>query len=310
MSLNDLLQQRMGSDDAINLEKTAQYEHFIKVAQGANVPLEQMTTDQIEALYNSYMGKTAEEESKEESDDEKKKRLVEKAKEEHESKTAGVKLAMEYQELGRHLAHGFHQELLEKSAGVGDKLRSAADAVAGGAVNIGNKMKGTRGGQLLTGSKRDAHFAEGERLRIYAGGFRPDGEGAANKSRYLASLEDKAGKEEARKVIGARATAGAAGAAAVGGGAAGIHHAMKKDDGEKEASAYDLTAAHVALELIKSAGWNGDQAADRLNAVLTLGTEETEFAKTAALDSFEAGIEARALEFAAAAGYPIQPGEG
>jgi len=265
MSLNDLLQQRMGSDDAINLEKTAQYEHFIKVAQGANIPLEQMTTDQIEALYNSYMGKTAEEESKEESEDEKKK-LVEKAKEEHEAKTAGVKLAMEYEQLGRHLAHGFHQELLEKSAGVS----SAAKAVGKHLENTGKKTVGLIG---RTGGAENA--------------MNPN----------------------TAKAIGAGVHA--AGATAVGGAAAGIHRAMKKkDEGEKEASAYDLTAAHVALELIKSAGWDGDQAADRLNAVLVLGTKETEFAKTAALNSFEAGIEARALEFAAAAGYPIQPGEG
>lgn len=285
MSLNDLLQQRLGPDAANDLEKTAQFEHFIKVAQYQNVPLHTMTEEQVGQLYEQFTANVkAAAEAPEESDEDKEKReLVEKARKEHAEKTASVKIAEEYREMGREMARGFRADMLEaqsKEAMVsGRRASEAAKAVAEKAVNEVTKKPS---------------FLDRATPAVL---------GAIHKT-----------EDAVRAHPGRAAGAAVAGTAALAGGAAAAHHAMKDKDEKKEGSAdvgaYELTAANVALDFIANAGWDAKEASARLNAVLTLGLPEYETSKTAALQSFEAGIETRALEYCLAAGYELREPQG
>jgi len=98
-------------------------------------------------------------------------------------------------------------------------------------------------------------------------------------------------------------TAAKAGLAA--GGAYAAHRAMKKkDEGSKEASAFDVQAARHALKIASQAKLNTKEAAARLNALLTLGVPEMN--KTAsALGNYDQALNVRALELLEAGGYPI-----
>jgi hypothetical protein len=88
--------------------------------------------------------------------------------------------------------------------------------------------------------------------------------------------------------------------------AAGAHKAMKGKNKEASAgpSAFEMEAAELALAKVAEANFDQDQAIDRLNAVLTLGLNDSE--KVASLDKYEDALERRALEYAAAAGYPVE----
>jgi hypothetical protein len=95
-----------------------------------------------------------------------------------------------------------------------------------------------------------------------------------------------------------------AGGAALGAGAAYGAKKMYDKSKEKKAAALDVYAAQLAFEKIaESQQWDVDEAVDRLNAVLTLGVEEE---KTAGVYDPDMYLEARALELAEAAGYPVE----
>lgn len=77
----------------------------------------------------------------------------------------------------------------------------------------------------------------------------------------------------------------------------------EKDAGCKSASAIDELAVPKAIEKAAEAGWNKEEAAARVNAVATLGLQDSE--KTASAGSVDEAVENRALEFLEAAGYPV-----
>lgn len=68
--------------------------------------------------------------------------------------------------------------------------------------------------------------------------------------------------------------------------------------------AFEMEAAELALAKVAEAQFDRDQAIQRLNAVLTLGIGDSD--KVASLASYEDALERRALEYAAAAGYPVE----
>lgn len=75
----------------------------------------------------------------------------------------------------------------------------------------------------------------------------------------------------------------------------------------KQASApgaFEMEAAELALAKVASAEFDREVAVQRLNAVLLLGLNDSE--KVASLSSYEDALERRALEYAAAAGYPVE----
>jgi hypothetical protein len=90
------------------------------------------------------------------------------------------------------------------------------------------------------------------------------------------------------------------GALAAGGTAAAIHHH------NKNASAIDQLALDMAVEKVAEAGWDMDEAGDRLAAVVTLGLGGSEKIAAAPYGDVNTAVEIRSLEFLEAAGYPVE----
>lgn len=75
-------------------------------------------------------------------------------------------------------------------------------------------------------------------------------------------------------------------------------------DGDKEASAIDQLAGRHAVELAKTAGFDEEEAIQRISSVMTLGLcAQSE--KTASATSLEDTIHIRGLEHLEAAGYQV-----
>ena len=70
------------------------------------------------------------------------------------------------------------------------------------------------------------------------------------------------------------------------------------------APAIDQLAAEMACEKAASAGYDADEAAQRVIAVLTLGAPDS--MKVASAATLEAAVDARALELLELAGHPVQ----
>jgi hypothetical protein len=84
------------------------------------------------------------------------------------------------------------------------------------------------------------------------------------------------------------------------GAAAGAAEAGKG----KKASAIDEFAAERAVEKAAEAGWDADEAIQRINSVFTLGTiGDSE--KIAAAKDVDGAVDIRSLEILEAAGYPV-----
>lgn len=75
-------------------------------------------------------------------------------------------------------------------------------------------------------------------------------------------------------------------------------------DGDKEASAIDQLAGRHAVELAKEAGFDEEEAIQRVSSVMTLGLCAPS-EKTASATSLEDTIHIRGLEHLEAAGYPV-----
>jgi len=76
----------------------------------------------------------------------------------------------------------------------------------------------------------------------------------------------------------------------------------------KKASAIDSLAYSKAIELVKDAGFDVKEAADRLNAAATLNLLG-ESTKVASAQDLNTAVQVRALELLEAVGYPVQWGE-
>lgn len=282
MAMNELLANYYGTNGAgqrEELEKQAQIELFSKLAAENNIDLNALTDEQVQGLWDTTFKTASDEEGKKEESDEEKK---EKAQAEFaEKKEASDKLA-EADFLGRTMAHSYVDELRkiageatpgetveQKEAGLKDKAQKALWAVQGKANKAGKAV----GGHLERVGKKVTNTATG------AGG-------GAN-----AMAPGKA------KAVGA-GVYGAGGAAAAGAGVAAKKHMDKKS------SAIDELAFGEAVEKAASAGFDAEEAAQRVNAVLILGVEES--TKIAAAQDVDEAVGIRSLELLELAGYPIE----
>lgn len=273
---------------AEDAEKTAQAEFFAKTAAQNNINLSELSPSQIEWLWQKTFSKEAEfpppkAEGKDEKKDDEGKKREDAARKEHEEKKASQARFQENLDtgafIGKTAAHSY-VATLKQLAGEGalDFLKEAGFVDKAKAV----------GKEYVKGMK-------GEGIKD---SFR------AMKNNAGASVHGElAARKDLGKAVGRSAASYGATAAAAGGAAAGAHHATKK----KEASMdnFELESANMALEMIaKTASFDVDEATSRINAVLTLGLAESE--KVASLTTFEEARERRALEYAEAAGYPVE----
>lgn len=145
-----------------------------------------------------------------------------------------------------------------------------------------------------------AHAFTQESAAIQKAAAAASEEGTEKEAQGLKNLGEKAmqfGKKGLEAVkANPKKAAGAAGAAGAL-GAAG--YAMNK-----KSSAIDELAAKSAIEKIAEAGWDTDEGAERLTAVLTLGVGES--TKIAQATSTEEAVGIRSLELLETAGYPVE----
>jgi len=321
MPMDQFLAEYYGTANAPaveDYEKQASVELFLKLASEEGIDLNTLSDNQVEALYSNWVKNASEEK-----DDEKEEK-VEAAKKEHEEKKAHAEKIAEADFLGRVMAHSYVQEM-RKIAGVTDSVRSGA---ANAAKSVG------RAKELLTGSRLKArewmhgplpehvqHAYDAEHAAVrgarrtaaevlggaaLAGGGYAGGAHAANKRHdkehaveKMSSVADKArGAWEHVKSHPKSYGGGLAGAALLASGG----YALKKHHDKKKA--LDSVAGEHAVEKASAAGWNVDEAIDRVSAILTLGAPD-EDSKVAAADTFEQAVDIRANELLEMAGYPI-----
>lgn len=261
-----------------NLSKEASLELFAKVASKHGVDLASMDNDEIGALYEQVMGeKLAQDESEEEEKSEEKmppkKKAAEEEEEEKEAaanyffeKKAQQEKLAEADMMGRVMAHAFWQEK--------EEIEKQATTMPTSLARVAKRaLKG--------------------------------GETGAHSRRLLASVAKKRGAEAAKKgVKGAKEVGkkyGPMAAAAGGGGAAGASLAGKKK--ESAAERFEELSAMHAVKIAEAAGYDVDQAHERVEALWKLGIEESE--KIAHVDTVDDAIHVRGLEYLEAAGVPV-----
>lgn len=292
--MNQALAEYFGNTvESEDMSKQAEVEVFCKLAAENGIDLNALTDAQINELYSATFGKTAGD-SKEE---EERKKREEAAREHVESKKEAEAKFAEAALAGQIMAHSMWAELqeIQKEAGAKDWIASkgkkvlehgadAGDAVANFAKNVS--------GSTVRAAKNQKGDVSGMR-----------------------HMEAVMAQNKARKHL---AIGGASAAAAVGaeeGARRGINHLKAKkseapaaeapDSAEKQAAAFNQLAAERAYEKIASTGWEAEEVAARLNAVLTLGFND-EGTKIASNHDFETALEIRSLELAELAGYPIE----
>lgn len=284
-----------------DVEKVAQAEMFLKLAAQHNVDINQLSDAQINQLWNQvWSEKTAEEAAAEERE----KAKEEKAKEEHEKAKNEVKEGQakfaEADYMGRIMAHSYVNQLREyAAAGELDFLKEAEGGKAHWA---------RRGYEAAKKAITGGHFDEAKMYRQTAARAAASSAGGNEASKKLrdkaiAHLKGRARSETVKGVL----RTGGIGAGAVGGvGAAGygLHKALKKDDGEsKESSALDEFAANYAIEKAASYGFDPEEAAERISAVLVLGPDPSD--KIAYVEGLDDAVDVRSSELLELAGYPI-----
>ncbi len=307
--MNEWLAQYFGTAPvAEESEKQASAELFVKLAMENGIDLNAMSDAEVQELYESTMGKMAEDDKGKE-EDEKKKKVEEAAKEHEEKKESQAKFA-EAVFMGQTMAHAFTAELdaieQQKEAasakGVGEAFREGGASLRSGVKRMGELLSGSRKRQFDKAMKH--HIETAQKAKSWGG--RMESEKAKELAGKLQRRHTEAAGEfarakqtEANKVLAARLGAGGL---AAGGAAAGTAAAMSGRD--KKSSALDELAAEEAVEKVASAGWNVDEAVDRISAILTLGVDD-ENSKVAYAQDLSDAIEVRALELAEAAGYPV-----
>lgn len=311
--------------DVSEQEKAAaaqdQVELFSKLAAVNGIDLEQLNEQQIAYLWDATFSKTASEEEKKDekekdsegepppfakkddgdADDKK-----EEAKKEHEEKKEAMAKMAEADFLGRVMAHSMVAELRkiaevaetapegeqEKDAGAVDKAKSLAHG-AGEFLKRQGKNAVEDAKNTVKAHKMHKAFGETEKLTRQAGS-------GADLTRMEKATD--AAKAWRNRSAGRTALRAGGAAAAAGGGVAAAK--AGKGDKEKKGSAFEELAGEKAIEKAAEAGWNVEQAVERVSSVMTLellGESE----KVASIQDTDVAIEVRALEYLEAAGYPV-----
>lgn len=255
---------------AEDAEKVAQADFFAKTAAQQGINLEQLTPAQVDWLWQKTFDKTAEggPPGADKPEEDEKKDREDKARKEHEEKKASQERFDQATIFGKTAAHSYVAEMKHILAAGGLEFMKEAGKLDRAVGAVGKHLENTGKGALK-------HLGR-------TGGA------------------EQAMNPRTAKAIGAGAHA--AGAAAVGAGVAASRGGKSKEGSAP--SAFEMEAAELALAKVAAANFDQDQAIARLNAVLTLGIGDSE--KVASLDKYEEALERRSLEYAAAAGYPVE----
>jgi hypothetical protein len=271
------------------------------LAADNGIDLNQLGDEQIAELWDGTFGKTAGDDKDE--DDKKGRRASEDDDEDDKSKKAAAEFyavkeahdkVAEADYLGRVMAHSFTNEMegikeatFRETAGkAGTYLSDKGKALGGYAAEKGKRFPGVEdigeGASALRRAKDHPSGSEGRKLMALEGAKRlAKGVGKAGGTVSVAGGAVYGGK----KLLDKRQDAGDA-------------------EAGKTASALDVEAAEYAFQKAAEAGWDVNEASERLTAVLTLGPLESE--KIASASTYGEALEVRSLELLAQAGYPVQ----
>lgn len=314
MGMNEQLAAAYGTvSDQENQEKLAEAEFFCKLAAENGVDLTQLPEAEVTSLWNDFQAKIAEAEKeegkkappfgkKDEKDEDEKKEAA--AREFAMQKEAQAKIA-EADYLGRVMAHAFAQESREltKEALSGAEAGAHLRNFGAKAKEVAHSVKDiATGKQLREGlqAKKNLDTPLAHNMAARQAMSAPKGARDAAQKAILHEAGEAASKNVTH---GAAKTVGLyGGAAAATGAAAAAAHKGKK----KESSAIDEQAAELAVVKAASAGFDTDEAIERVSALFTLGLNTDEGSKVASADTVEGAVEIRSLELLQLAGYPVE----
>jgi hypothetical protein len=314
--MNDWLAQMYNTNGAgEELEKQAQMDLFCKLAAEQNIDLSQMSEEEVGELYAQVFSKEAEEgEGKCEDCGKGKDECSCGEGGEGGEKTSAVEHWMQkraFQEkvaeadmMGRVMAHAFTQELelIKEAAGrSGGEVYGTDADWRGKGDRAGEKawkeqVKKVKAEQAEKGSK--ARAAKWEKRGPAAGS---GASGGKSMSATGAKVERLKGFAKTRK--GKAALIGGGAALAAGAAYGGYKAAKGKKKAASAQMEFEDEACLQACKTASAAGYDIDEAMERVDAVQNLGLEETE--KVAHVAEFEDAVHVRGLEYLEAAGYPV-----
>ena len=283
--MNEWLAQMYGTNGAEEQEKTASLELFAKLAAQHNIDLSQLSDDQVSELYAetfpdqfAKMASYDDEESKKEA-----------AADYVSEKVAFQEKFAEADLMGRVMAHSFMQERLdlEKIAEGSGSSRPSKREFEARAKEM--KAKANAPGPIKGGWTPSQAAPKSPAGAGYSGAKRVSTLGEKAKG----FLKSRAGK----------GTAAALGATALTAAGYGAYKGLKGKDKAASAAHFEELSANQAIKIASAAGFDSDEAVDRVIAVYTLGLEETE--KIASVQSVDDAIHVRGLEYLETAGYPV-----
>jgi len=337
--MNEYLAQQYGTNvSQEDLEKAANQEFFAKLAAEAGVDLTQFSDEQIDELYNDVMGgggqaaqpqgpTEAEKRAEEHADycgrkmahayaqelrliteqNSAQDSLAKQASEEFYSIKAAARApyarkhpkpfqAEEPVVPGPAEQQRMRQERLERLRQRGEQEnRAHVQSLHDGGTH-------THLDPTQIGKKHDSYKRLGDRVGTAGVKVRDAGKDikdtAAKVVHSIAEHGRAAGAAMGRHPY--RTGAGVAGLLAAGGGAAYAHH---RHQATKEASAIDQFAIESALSKVAEAGYDLDEAGQRLFTLLT--EYDTSNTKMAAASDVQTAVEIRSLELLEGAGYPV-----
>jgi len=313
--MNDWLAQMYNTNGAgEELEKQAQTDLFCKLAAENNIDLSQMSEREIGNLYAQVFPKHAEEEGSEEDEEEDEEEKKKKKDEEEKTsaahywmqKRASQEKIAEADMMGRVMAHAFTQELelIKEAAG-----RSGGESYGGGSDWSGrSERKGEKAWKEQVKKVKAETASKGSAARQAKWDARGPaaGSGASGgKSMGAAGAKLERLKNLAKGTSkGQRIAAGVGGAAlAAGAGYAGYKALKGKKKAASAQMEFEDEACLQACKTASAAGYDIDEAMERVDSIQNLGLEETE--KVAMVQEFEDAVHVRGLEYLEAAGYPV-----
>jgi len=287
-------------------EKVAQAELFAKLAADNGIDLNQLTDEQVEGLWEETFEEKLGADPDGDGDSDacgpdgkpltkaQKAALAAELAKQQQAKQASAEFDevqgtqekfAEADYMGRVMAHAYVNELgsigqdgsdeMDKDAGIGDAARKAWEYTRGAPRRA---LESTQ-----EGGRRARDYVKAVPGRVNEGARQ-----AAHNVRYR--------PWESAKYVGRKGAVPAAVAGAGAGGYAYGHH--------KRASAIDDFAIESAIGKVAEAGYDVDEAAQRIDAVITLGGLGVS-EKIAAASNVDDAVEIRSLEVLEAAGYPV-----
>jgi len=268
------------NEEVQDAEKLASAELAEKLAEGEELNLDGLSTDDLEALAQQVLSGNADEGAEEQTEEQVESEDAEEEKTASDGAEAEEKLA-EADYLGRVMAHSYVQELknIEKTAGKMDALKGAGKKVLKSGRSAMKAVKG-QAKDVGRGFKDIASLAKTPRasLEVMKHDLKNNGVKATLK---------------ANKHIGkALGVAGAAGAA----GAVGAKKMMDKKSEAEQVSALDQLAIERAKEILAENG-------------VALQEEKTASLSEEQVAVLQNAVQARAVELLEAEGFSFEDGE-